>query len=85
MLRLMETEAASHVSNIQAGTYMNTSEQIDAWQKIGGGLRSVIQAYGSHAIYDPAYQGAYQPPQQPHAYYGRPGKIVGHAVCRDFF
>ena len=85
MLRLMETEAASHVANIQAGTYMNTSEQIEAWEKHNAGLRSVIQAYGSHAMYDPAYQGAYQPPQQPHAYYGPPGKIVGHAVLSRFF
>ena len=50
MLRLMETDATSHVSQIDAGTYMNTAEQREAWMRQCAGLRSVIQAYGSHAV-----------------------------------
>lgn len=74
----METDATSHVSQIDAGTYMNTAEQREAWMRQCAGLRSVIQAYGSHAPYQPA--------QQPHAYYGTAGMILRRAVMsRHFF
>jgi hypothetical protein len=82
----METDATSHVSQIDAGTYMNTAEQREAWMRQCAGLRSVIQAYGSHAPYESDNQAAYQPAQQPHAYYGTAGMILRRAVMsRHFF
>jgi hypothetical protein len=80
----MQSDAVSHASQIEGGTYMSTTQQIDAWRRFGTGLESVIQAYGSPTMYDPAYQAPYQPPQQPHAYYGAPPGMIFFGLVSIF-
>ena len=76
----METDTSSHMTQIDY-----TAEQREAWAKQYAGLQSVIQAYGSYPMYVPPPQGAYQPPQPPHAYYGTAGMIVVIIVFSLFF
>ena len=85
MLRLLETEANTHVEGIEAGTNMSPDDNKDAWVRMHGGLRSAIQACGSYAPYGEAQhfaqppQASYQQPVRPPPYYGALG--MSHWSC----